>query len=158
MDRNLKHALSGLAAGLAILLALGILFHVLTGDNSAQRQSITYTYYPRTPALDHAVYPGDLALAIKMAERSPAVLEASVHLDASVYTLTLVVGYAVTEDIFRQAAHDFVHMVKELGPDVPPGPEVGTGRYNYVIDVYRPHHELIAVGTKASDETHISWR
>ena len=96
-------------------------------------------------------------LALLEIESRAGVRDAAVSVEGNQYSL-VVVAYATSESYARTLAEDFVRLLKSLGPDDSPGKEVGRGKYDYVVGVYYPNEEPLALGANASTAGSISWQ
>ena len=96
-------------------------------------------------------------MAVSTIIEEPQVLDAAVSQDGDTLNLVLVVPHSINPERAKQLGENFVRMVKSLGPDDPPGRQVGTGVFNYVIGVYYPNEKPVARGAKVSFAADISW-
>lgn len=87
----------------------------------------------------------------------PLIRDASIGQDGDDLSLVLVVGNAINEQYAKELGDNFVRMLKSLGPDDPPGQAIGPGKYNYLIGVYFPDGQRLALGAKASNGQRITW-
>lgn len=77
--------------------------------------------------------------------------------DPSLLSLSLVVQYGTTEESAKELGDCFVRMTKSLSPDDPPGNEIGPGIYDYIIGVFYPNGNNIALGAKDRTARRITW-
>ncbi len=90
-------------------------------------------------------------------EEYAGVRDALVTQDGDDVSLVLVVDYALNEARARQLGDNFVRLTKSLGPDDSPGGSIGTGKLNYLVGVYYPNENRVALGAKAKHASSISW-
>jgi hypothetical protein len=70
----------------------------------------------------------------------------------------LTVGCETSEAVAQSLGDKFVRLIKQWGPeDNPSRPEIGSGDYDYQINVSCGGASAIAKGSKASDSTSIAW-
>ena len=89
----------------------------------------------------------------------PRVRDAAVGQDGKTLSLVLVVDHAIDPSYAQQLGDNFVRMTKTLLQDgETPGKQlIGKGEYDYIIGVYYPNEELLAMGAKARTADRISW-
>ena len=97
----------------------------------------------------------DMAVSTMMVE--PQVLDAGVSRDGNQFSLVVIVPYSVNSQQAKQLGDSFVRLVKSLSPDDPPGRQIGTGVYDYVVGVYYPNEKPVARGAKSRVARSISW-
>ena len=91
------------------------------------------------------------------------ILEREVVIDASIgqtedqLTLVLIVIPSTSEAAGKSVGEDFVRLVKSLGPEDPPGPQIGAGIYDYLVGVYFPDQTELAMGAKVYSSSNITW-
>ncbi len=90
-------------------------------------------------------------------EEQDQVIDSDIRQDGHDLSLILVVSYATTPATAKQLGDNFVRMVKSLGPDDSPGRTIGEGKYDYVIGVYYPNQDRVALGAKVRGASRISW-
>ncbi len=89
----------------------------------------------------------------------PEVRDAAISQDEHTLSLVLVVAQATSQSRAQQLGDNFVRMTKTLLQDgEAPGQQIGRGEYDYLIGVYRPNEERIALGAKSRVADRISWR
>ena len=98
-----------------------------------------------------------LTVVVREIEGSARVRDAAARLEGKTFSLVLIVDYATSEQYARVLGEDFVRLLKGLGPDDPPGREIGRGKYDYVVGVYYPNERELARGAKAKTADRISW-
>ena len=84
-------------------------------------------------------------------------MDAAISQDGRDLSLVLVVAYATNERYAKQLGENFVRMLKSLSQDDPPGQSIGTGIYNYLVGVYLPNGDRVALGAKARTSDRITW-
>ena len=85
-------------------------------------------------------------LLIPNMESQPEVMDAAVAQDGDDISLVLIVGFATNESRAKEIGENFVRMTKSLMKDGAPGREIGKGKYNYLIGVYYPNENTVALG------------
>lgn len=99
----------------------------------------------------------DKTIAINQIKAYPEILDAAIGQDGNELSLVLIVEYGTSEELAKQLGDNFVRMVKTFGPEPAPGKIIGEGMFNYLVGVYYPNEELVAMGAKVSFATHITW-
>ncbi len=87
----------------------------------------------------------------------PLIRDAAISQDGNDLSLVLVVGNAINEQHAKRLGDNFVRMLKSLGPDDPPGQDIGAGKYNYLVGVYFPDGQRLVQGAKSSNSQRIAW-
>ena len=87
----------------------------------------------------------------------PEVRDAAVTQKGDQLSLVLVVRSATNTQRAKTLGENFVRMTKNLGPDSPPGKEIGKGIYDYLIGVYYPNERQVVLGAKSRGAERISW-
>ena len=88
----------------------------------------------------------------------PEVRDAAISQDGRTLSLVLIVAQATSQSRAQQLGDNFVRMTKTLLQDGEvPGQQIGRGEYDYLIGVYRPNEEEIALGAKSRTADRISW-
>lgn len=95
--------------------------------------------------------------AIDQIEQYTMIRDAAIGQKGRDVTLTLIVNYATSEGRAKELGDNFIRMVKGLSPDEPPGKQIGTGIYDYMIGVYYPNEKKVALGAKVRISPHITW-
>ena len=85
------------------------------------------------------------------------VRDAAVTQEGDDVNLVLVVDYAISAQQARSLGDNFVRLTKSLGPDAAPGAAIGPGELNYLVGVYFPNEDRVALGAKAKHTSAISW-
>lgn len=86
------------------------------------------------------------------------VVDASITQDGREISMVLIDRYATDIAYAGQLADSFVRMTKTLLQDgAPPGKDIGTGEYDYVIGVYYPDQDQIGLGAKSRGSSRITW-
>ena len=96
-------------------------------------------------------------MAISSIERYPRVREAAISQDGKTLSLVIIVDFATDPDYAKQLGDNFVRLTKSFLKDGVPGKQIGRGRYDYLIGVYYPNEQKVALGAKASSADRISW-
>ena len=87
----------------------------------------------------------------------PQVRDCSVSRDRDNVNLVVIVGAATNEATAKNLGDNFVRMYKSFSDDDPPARSIGPGKYNYLIGVYTPTEEKIALGAKVKAAERITW-
>lgn len=96
-------------------------------------------------------------LAIRTIKDYSAVKDAAVVQEGRNLDLSITVDYATPEENARELGNNFVRLIQTLGPEAMPGAVVGKGMFNYLVGVYYPSGEMLAMGTKPRTSDHITW-
>ena len=143
--------------GLLILLVTVIAVAVSTsgsGDASIRRADRPL---PTLPVVNLNIS-ADVKLAAKTSiTDNPEVLDAAITQDGRDISLVLIVAFTTGESRARQLGDNFVRMIKSLSQDESPGKVIGTGMYSYLVGVYYPDEEKVALGAKSRVADRISW-
>lgn len=111
----------------------------------------------RQTALPPVVTEKQKNLAIRTIKDYSAVKSAAVVQEGRSLDLTITVDYATPEENARELGNNFVRLLQTLGPEAMPGAVVGKGMFNYLVDVYYPSGEMLAMGTKPRTSDRITW-
>lgn len=88
----------------------------------------------------------------------PRVLDAAIAQDGQTLSLVLLVDYATNEEYAKQVGEDFVRLTMTFGAGISPGyPDLGPGKYHYLIGVYYPNETPVAEGAKVDFARRITW-
>ena len=148
-----------------LVFVIGIISSATGGDSPAGDEpddaSNTDQRATQVPSAAHESVPqvtGEIAdiIVAEMKSRSN-VRDAAVGQDGKTISLALVVSFAATDEFAKKEGDNFVRLVKSLSPDSPPGKEVGTGIYDYLITVAHPDGPVIERGAKVSFSPKITW-
>ena len=90
-------------------------------------------------------------------EDYPRVREAAVGQDGKQLSLVIIVDYATDPDYAQELGDNFVRMTKSLLRDGGVGQRIGSGKYDYLIGVYYPNEQKVALGAKVRSADRISW-
>lgn len=72
--------------------------------------------------------------------------------------MTLVVDYGTSEEYAKELGDNFVRLVKGTSPgEEGTGKEIGPGVYDYLVSVYYPNGDLVAMGAKVSGARSLHW-
>ena len=96
-------------------------------------------------------------MAIASIKQYPEIIEATIIQRDRGLSLVLVVSDATTEHYAKHLGNNFVRMVKTFSGDNPPGPEIGVGIYDYLVEVYHPGEVVVVEGSKIRTEDRITW-
>ncbi len=96
-------------------------------------------------------------MAVPSIQEYVEVRDAAISQDGDTYSLVLVVDRATSTERAKELGDNFVRMVKSFGPDDSPGQEIGSGTYDYLIGIYYPDGEQVALGAKSRISTRITW-
>ena len=96
-------------------------------------------------------------MVIDMIVGYSGVREAAVTQRDNVVSLVLIVEYATSQSYARELGDNFVRLAKSLLGDSAPGKAIGTGKYDYMVGIYLPNEEQLALGAKARTADRISW-
>ena len=97
------------------------------------------------------------AMAVATIKENSGVVDAAINQDGKTVSLVIIVGYATNERWAKEVGENFVRLVKSLSQDSQPGKMIGRGMYDYLIGVYYPDQERMALGAKARNADRISW-
>jgi hypothetical protein len=97
------------------------------------------------------------AAAIQAIMEQPGVRGAAIVQRGRDLSLAVVVNYGTSEDYAKNVGDNFVRLVKTLGPDTPPGKDIGRGSYDYLISVAEPNKHMIAQGAKGRNAPNLTW-
>jgi len=111
----------------------------------------------RQTALPPVVTRKQKNLAIRTIKDYSAVKDAAVVQEGRNLDLSITVDYATPEENARELGNNFVRLIQTLGPEAMPGAVVGKGMFNYLVMVYYPSGEMLAMGTKPRISDHITW-
>ena len=96
-------------------------------------------------------------VAISTIEDYPRVRDAAISQDGKRLSLVIIVDYATDPEYAKQMGDNFVRMAKSFLKDGVLGKQIGRGRYDYLIGVYYPNDQKVALGAKVSSADRISW-
>lgn len=111
----------------------------------------------RQTALPPVVTKKQKDLAIRTIKDYSAVKSAAVVQEGRNLDLTITVDYATPEENAKELGNNFVRLLQTLGPEAMPGAVVGKGMFNYLVGVYYPSEEMLAMGTKPRTSDRITW-
>ena len=86
----------------------------------------------------------------------PQVRDCSVS-ETGITSTFVIVGAATNAATAKNLGDNFVRMYKSFSDDDPPARSIGPGKYNYLIGVYTPTEEKIALGAKVKAAERITW-
>ena len=142
------------------MLVIGMLLFNACGTSTVTEQaeqttttSTTTTTTPEATTLTSE----QINLAIQVIKGYPEVRDAAVSRDGKDLSLVLIVDYATSKTQAKNLGDNFVRLVKTYGPEPSPGKEIGAGTFDYLIGVYYPNQEMVAMGAKVSFSDHITW-
>lgn len=97
-------------------------------------------------------------VVINQIKQDPMVLDAAiVQKSKKDINLALIVSYKTSKGKAKQLGDNFMRLFKSLSDDEPPGKQIGTGIYDYMIGVYYPDKKRLAFGAKVRTSPFISW-
>ena len=96
-------------------------------------------------------------MVISSIEGYPRVREASIGQDGKQLSLVIIVDYATDPGYAQELGDNFVRLAKTFLKDGAPGKQIGTGKYDYLIGVYYPNEQKVALGAKVRSADRISW-
>ena len=96
-------------------------------------------------------------VVISTIEDYPRVRDAAISQDGKRLSLVIIVDYGTDPDYAQELGDNFVRMTKSLLRDGGVGQRIGTGKYDYLIGVYYPNEQKVALGAKARSADRISW-
>ena len=114
-------------------------------------------YSPTQPTHTTAEMAERERIAISEMMAHPRVLDCAVSREGDDVSLVIIVGAATNEEIARNLGDNFVRLYKSFSDDDPPGRTIGPGKYNYLVGVYTPAEEKIALGAKSRTSDRITW-
>ena len=139
-------------------LAVVFIIIAIIGCEVESEPELRPTPRPPAPTPTPVVSVQDIqAMAISSIETQPMVVEAAISQDGNEISLVLIVGYAIDRTHAEQLADSFLRMTKSLLKDGAPGKDIGPGEYDYVIGVYYPNEDQIALGAKSRGSSQITW-
>ena len=131
-----------LYAVLSALLGLGAFLVVACGDDESA--------LPLSPSAQRTI--------LDEIKAHPGVLDAAIVQDGRRLSLVLLVDYATNEEYAKQVGEDFVRLAMTYGAGIRPGyPDLGPGKYDYLIGVYYPNETPVAEGAKVDFARRITW-
>ncbi|MYF44957.1 MAG: hypothetical protein F4073_04430 [Rhodobacteraceae bacterium] len=71
--------------------------------------------------------------------------------------IELVVDHYIPPDTAKETAENFIRLLKAIGPDDPPGMDVGRGRYFYNLYMMTPDDNLYLNATKSQLSKHVEF-
>ncbi|MDD3566087.1 MAG: hypothetical protein PHN90_10515 [Methanothrix sp.] len=96
-------------------------------------------------------------LAIIPMEGYAGVQDADLGQDGKQLSLAIIVDYGTSEEYAKELGDSFVRLVKSFGPEERPGKEIGPGIYDYLVGVYYPNGDLVAIGAKVAGARGLTW-
>ena len=135
-----------------IVLSFGtlVLVAIACGGESGSGTSESYD----GPTLRESVKDASANVSLKNRE----VLNVTLGQDDNEISVVLLVACGTSETAARFFGNELVHMIKTISPDAnPPPSELGTGVWDYQINVHCDDSTTIAKGIKASDSAQIVW-
>ena len=97
-------------------------------------------------------------IVIKTIKVNREISEATISQNGSELALVLIVDCETSEAVAKSLGDKFVRLVKRWGPDDDPSrPEIGSGDYDYQVDVSCGGASAIAKGAKTRNSTSITW-
>ena len=113
---------------------------------------------PARPEPTPTVSVADISdMAISAIEGYPRVREAVIEQDGKRLILVIIVDYATDPGYAKQLGDNFVRLTKSFLKDGVPGKQIGRGRYDYLIVLYHPNEQEVALGAKVRTADRISW-
>ena len=82
--------------------------------------------------------------------------DAAITRDDETVSLALIVNPAIDESYAKQLGDNFVRQVKSLSDDNPPGKDIGTGKYEYLITIAYGD-QVLYQGAKSRGAVRITW-
>jgi len=151
----------GIGTGIIVVLVVVLVVAIALIANNGDGGQVTVKRDNPTPAsqpVDMTVPMETRQIVLESIGASAGVLDAAISQDGEYISLVLVVGAAMNEQYARQLGENFVRQFKTMSQDDPPGKDVGTGMYNYIVKVVgSPGEQIIAQGAKVSFSDRISW-
>ena len=95
-------------------------------------------------------------MVISTIEGYPRVRESSIGQDGNQLSLVIIVDYETDPDYSQELGENFVRMAKSFLKDGVPGKQIGRGSYDYLIGIYYPNEQKVALGAKVGDADRIS--
>ncbi len=103
-------------------------------------------------------YPEDVkGMVVGEFMRELLVRDAGIFQDGCDLKLVLVVNSATTEEYARDLGDRFVRLTKGLGPGPGPEKQIGKGIYNYLVGVFTPGEDRLALGAKVAEAVKLTW-
>ena len=85
------------------------------------------------------------------------VREAAIKQEGTDLSLVITVDYATNEEYAKELGDNFVRLVKSFSQDESPGQTIGSGIFGYLVGVYYPNGEQVALGAKVRSADRITW-
>ena len=139
----------------SLILVVLVAVATLAAEGDCETRNDPARPKPRpTPAVSIA----DISdMAISAIEDYPRVRDAAISQDGKTLSLVIIIDYMTDPDYAKQLGDNFVRLTKSFLKDGVPGKQIGRGRYDYLIGVYHPNEQEVALGAKANSADRISW-
>ncbi len=112
----------------------------------------------RGPTTPPVLTQAEASLALASAAASDAVLDADLKQRGRTVALALTVRADTPPATARALGDNFVRLVKTLAATEPtPGDDLGTGRFDYVVQISTPSRALLARGGKSTSDRALHW-
>ena len=138
-------------------LILVVLFAVATLAAEGDCETRNTPERPRSTATPTVNVADIRDMVISSIEGYSGVREAAIGQDGKSLSLVIIVDYATDPDYAKQLGDNFVRLAKTFLKDGAPGKQIGSGRYDYLIGIYHPNEQKVAMGAKARSADRISW-
>lgn len=113
---------------------------------------------PPGPTTPPVLTPGEASIALAGISTSEAVLDANIDQRGRTVALSLTVRADTGPAAARALGEEFVRLVKTMAAtEPPPGDDLGTGAFDYVVHIRAPGQRLLARGGKATTDRTIRW-
>lgn len=144
--------------GLLVVLVVVIGVATSTGGGNGEPTAKRERPAPIAKPVDMTVSAETREIVLVTIGSNPGVLDAAISQEGENISLVIVVGAATSEQYARQLGENFVRQFKSMSQDDSPGKDVGTGMFNYTVQVVgMPGEKVIAQGAKVSFSNKISW-
>lgn len=86
------------------------------------------------------------------------VIDANLTKDGNTLSLAIIANYSTSENKAKQLGESFVRLcISLIEYNSPGGNEIGRSDYDYLVGVYKPNKDEIALGAKSSIARWITW-
>ena len=143
---------------LVLIIIFIVAFASCNGNSSQPNQGTSNSNAKESlPTSDSKLTSSMKDIAVASIQAYPQVRDAAISQDGKTLSLVIVVASATSPQRAQELGDNFVRMVKSQSQDTPPGKEIGTGIYDYLVGVYYPNEKLVAQGAKSRVAKRISW-
>ena len=155
-DPDKEVAFRNIVAGVLVAVAIGAVMFLIMDDapqNRRPRAASASSTQTRAPSFTAS----QKDMATSAIEQYPEVINSRIGQSGMKLSLVLIVFPTTSISRAKQLGDSFVRMVKTFSPDTSPGKLIGQGRYDYMIGVYYPNEQQVALGAKVGGARSLSW-